>query len=72
MPGRFDLDTTTLQQLLDDPDARAVIEDVVPELPNHPMIGFVKGLPVNQLLKLAGGQIPAEAVTTLTERIQAL
>lgn len=72
MPGRFDLDTTTLQQLLDDPDARAVIDEVVPELPEHPMLGFVKGMPVNQLLQLAGAQIPADTVATLRERIEAL
>lgn len=42
MAGRFDLETTTLAQLLADPEAKAVIDDVVPELPNHPMIGFVR------------------------------
>ncbi|QIG39622.1 hypothetical protein G5T42_09095 [Microbacterium sp. 4R-513] len=72
MPGTFDLDTTTLAQLLDDPRARAVIVEVVPELPNHPMIGFVKNLPVNQLLQMAGSQLDPATVSTLTQRIQAL
>jgi hypothetical protein len=72
MPGRFDLETTTLQQLLDDTEARAVLDEVVPELPEHPMLGFVKGMPVNQLLQLAGAQIPPETVAVLRERIEAL
>ena len=72
MPGTFALDTTTLQQLLDDPASRAVIDEVVPELPHHPMIGFVKGMPVNQLLAMAGGQIDQATVATLRERIAAL
>lgn len=72
MPGTYDLDTTTLAQLLDDPAARAVIDDVVPDLPNHPMIGFVKGMPVNQLLAMAGSQIDQSTVATLRERIAAL
>ncbi|HET8928585.1 MAG TPA: hypothetical protein VFN24_12270 [Microbacterium sp.] len=72
MPGRFDLETTTLQQLLDDPEARAVLDEVVPELPEHPMLAMVKGMPVNQLLQLADAQIPADTVATLRERIEAL
>lgn len=72
MAGRFDLDTTTLAELLDDPAARAVIDEVVPELPDHPMIGFIKGMPVNQLLAMAAGQLPAEKVELLRQRIGAL
>jgi len=72
MPGTYDLDTTTLAQLLEDPRSRAIIEDVVPQLPGHPMIGFVKGMPVNQLLQLAGSQVDHATVAVLRERIAAL
>ena len=72
MPGTFDLETTTLAQLLDDPRSRAVIDEVVPELPNHPMIGMVKGMPVNQLLRMAGSQLDAARVAALRVRIEAL
>ena len=30
MAGRFDLETTTLGELLDDPEARTIIDDLVP------------------------------------------
>ncbi len=72
MAGRFDLDTTTLQQLLDDPEARAVLDEIAPEIATHPMIGFVSGMPVNQVLQLVGAQVPAELVETLKTRIGAL
>ena len=72
MAGRFDLETTTLGELLDDPDARAVIVELVPELPDHPMIGFAKGMPAAAVLKMAGGQIPADTVEKLQTRIAAL
>lgn len=72
MPGTYDFDTTTLAQLLEDPRARAVIDEVVPELPHHPMIGFVKGMPLNQLLALAGSQLNPATVETLRARIAAL
>ncbi len=72
MAGRFDLETTTLGTLLDDPDARAVIDDLVPDLPDHPMIGFAKGMPAAAVLKMAGGQIPADVLEQLKIRIGAL
>lgn len=72
MPGRYDLDVTTLGQLLDDPEARAIIVEVVPELPGHPMISMVKNMPANAVLAMAAGQLPAETAASLKERITAL
>lgn len=72
MAGRFDLDTTTLGQLLDDPDARVIIDELVPELPTHPMIGMAKGMPVNTVLSFAGSQIDPAVLAQLTARIRAL
>ena len=72
MPGRFDLDVTTIGELLDDPQARAVIDEIVPELPDHPMVGMVKGMPANTVLAMAGGRLPADKVAELTTRIGAL
>ncbi|WP_314504808.1 hypothetical protein [uncultured Microbacterium sp.] len=72
MPGRFDLDVTTLGQLLDDPQARAIIVEVVPELPGHPMLGMVKGMPANTVLAMAASQFPAEKAAELKKRISAL
>jgi hypothetical protein len=72
MAGRYDLETTTLAQLLEDPESRAIIDDVVPQLPTHPMIGFVKEMPVTQLLQIAGSQVDPATVAVLRERITAL
>lgn len=72
MAGKYDLDVTTLGELLDDPAARAIIVDVVPELPGHPMVGMVKGMPANTVLAMAGSQLPAEKAAELKDRIGAL
>ena len=72
MAGRFDLDVTTLGELLDDPEARAIIVEVVPELPEHPMLWMVKGMPANTVLAMAAGQLPADNAAQLKERITAL
>lgn len=72
MAGRFDLETTTVGELLDDPEARAIIVELVPELPDHPMIGFAKGMPAAAVLTMAGGQIPADVLEQLKTRIASL
>jgi hypothetical protein len=72
MAGKYDLDVTTLGELLDDPQARAIIEDVVPELPGHPMVAMVKRMPANTVLAMAAGQLPPEKAAELKERISAL
>jgi hypothetical protein len=72
MAGRFDLETTTVGELLDDPQARAVIVDLVPELPDHPMIGLAKGMPAASVLKMAAGQLPPDVLDQLRTRIAAL
>jgi hypothetical protein len=72
MAGKFDLETTTLGELLDDPEARAIIEELAPEVPDHPMIGFARGMPAAAILKMAGGQVPPATIEQLTSRIAAL
>ncbi|HYJ50836.1 MAG TPA: hypothetical protein VEX12_13060 [Microbacterium sp.] len=72
MPGKYDLDVTTLGELLNDPEARAILVEVVPELPRHPMLSMVKGMPANRVLAMAAGQFPADKAAELKERIAAL
>ncbi|MEY9952447.1 hypothetical protein [Leifsonia sp. EB34] len=72
MPGRFDLKTTTVGQLLDDLEARKVIDDAVPEIANHPMIGLARGLTFDFLAGMAGSQVPASTISDLRERLSAL
>ena len=70
--AKYDLETTTLGTLLDDPEARAIIVELVPDLPEHPMIGFAKSMPASAVLKMAGGQLPEDTLNELTTRIGAL
>lgn len=72
MAGRYDLDVTTLGELLDDPRARAIIVDIVPGLPEHPMVSMVTGMPANAVLAMAAGRLPADKAAELKERITAL
>ena len=72
MAGKFNLDTDSIGKLLDDAEARAVLDEVAPQIAVHPMISFVKAMPVNQLLNAAGGEVSPEVVDTLRARLAAL
>jgi beta-glucosidase len=70
--SRYDLATTPLKAFLDDPEARAVLDELVPELPAHPMIGLAQGMPLETVLGMAAQEAPAELLHTLRSRLSAL
>ena len=72
MAGRFDVDKVTLGELLNDEQGRALIEELAPEIPKHPMVGMAKRMPITTLITMAGGQISAEDAAAFRERIAEL
>lgn len=47
----FTLDTT-VGQLLDNPQAKAILDKYVPGVSTNPMIGMVRGMSINSLLAM--------------------
>jgi hypothetical protein len=47
----FTLDTT-LGTLLDDPKAKAILEQHLPGISNNPMVGMAKGMSLNMILSM--------------------
>jgi len=72
MPGRFDLDVATIGQILDDPQAKAIVDDVVPGMADNPMVSMVRGMTATSVLAMAGSQVNAAKVAQLRERLTAL
>lgn len=72
MPGRFDFETVTIGQLLDDPQARAIIDDTAPGVADNPMVSMVRGMSAESALKMAGDRVDAATVQTLRQRLAAL
>jgi hypothetical protein len=48
---KFTLDTT-LGEILDNPQAKAVLDQYLPGVADNPMVGMVKGLTLNNLLAM--------------------
>lgn len=49
--GNFTLDTT-VGQLLDNPQAKAVLDQQFPGMSTHPMIAMARGMSLNMLLSM--------------------
>nr|WP_231563071.1 glycoside hydrolase family 3 C-terminal domain-containing protein [Microbacterium mangrovi] len=61
-----------LGDLLDHPVTRTVIEQTVPDLATHPMLGMIKAMPLATVLTMAAGQIPPETAQLLADRLAAV
>lgn len=70
--ARYDIDSTTLGQLLDDPDVAAIFEAHVPGITSNPMIAMAKGMPAAQAVSMAGPMIGADKVAAISAEIDAL
>lgn len=70
--ARYDISTTTLGALLEDPEVVAIMEKHAPGITSNPMIGMAAGMPAAQAVAMAGGMIGSDAVTAITEEVSAL
>ncbi len=70
--ARYDLGKTPLATILDDPEARAILDELLPELADHPMIGLAKGMPVESVLGMAATDVPEDVIDQVRSRISAL
>lgn len=70
--AKYDLTTTTLGTMLEDPEVVAIMEKHAPGITSNPMLGMAKGMPAQQAVGMAGGMIGQDAVTAITADIEAL
>ena len=70
--AKYDLNATTLGELLDDPEVAAIMEKHAPGITSNPMIGMAKGMPAAQAVSMAGGMIGGDAVAAITSEVEAL
>jgi beta-glucosidase len=70
--SRYDLETTPLSAILADPDARAVLDELVPGLAEHPMIALAAGMPVGTVLGMAVQDAGPELLGEVRARLSAI
>ncbi|PWJ53858.1 hypothetical protein SAMN06264364_110101 [Quadrisphaera granulorum] len=72
MTPRYDLSKIKLGKLLTDPEAEAIVLDVIPDLRKSPTFLVAKTLTASAALTLAQAQIGAEKTEELRRRVTAL
>lgn len=70
--AKYDPDSTTLGQLLDDPDVVAIFDKHAPGLTSNPMLGMAKNMTATQAMGMAGGFIGGDKVSAIKAEIEAL
>lgn len=70
--ARYDENTTTLGQLLEDPEVVAIFDKHAPGVASNPMIGMAKGMTVSAALGMAGALVPADALANIRAEVEAL
>ncbi|MBA2555166.1 MAG: hypothetical protein H0V10_16040 [Geodermatophilaceae bacterium] len=70
--AKYDLDTTTLATLLENPEVVAIMEKHSPGITSNPMIGMAKGMTANQVMGMAGGVIGTENAQAIRRDVAAL
>ena len=63
--AKYDLTTTTLGAMMEDPDVVAIMEKHAPGITSNPMLGMAKGMPAAQAMGMAGGMIGQDAVEAI-------
>lgn len=72
MTARYDLAKVKLGALMTDPEAEAIILDVIPDLRKSPTYLVAKTLTASAALQLAAAQIGKEKADELRRRVGAL
>ena len=70
--ARYDLTTTKVSQLLDDPAAVAVIERRYPGLTSQPMVTMLKGMVAQKALRMASGYVSDDEVAEVRAELESL
>lgn len=70
--GKYDMSTTTLGVLLEDPEVVAILERHAPGITSNPMVGMASAMPAAEAVSLASSMIGPRAVAAITEEVSAL
>jgi len=70
--SRFDFNTATLGDVLTDVNGRAILEKYIPKIVKNPAISLVKKKKLDDVFKLAKGQVDEATAAIIRAELQAL
>ena len=60
---------TAVGILVDTPETRALIEELLPDTLTHPMLDMARSMPLAEALGYVAGMFPADAIETFRQRL---
>lgn len=60
----------TVKELLDYEGAKNVLQRLVPQLLNHPMLGMAKGMSLEKVLSMVGSLVSQEQIQNLLDELK--
>jgi len=60
----------TVKELLDHEGAKNVLQRLVPQLLNHPMLGMAKGMSLEKVLSMVGSLVSQEQIQNLLDELR--
>ena len=63
---------STIEELLGNPATLAFIEKHMAELPKHPMLAMIKGMPLKALAPFSNGRLTDEVLTQIDAELAKL
>jgi hypothetical protein len=70
--AKYDLNSTKLGTLLDDPQVVEILEKHSPGITSNPMINMVRDMTVGQAMGMAGGVIGQDKVEAIQREVEQL
>lgn len=70
--GRYELATTKVATLLDDPFAVAIIERRYPGITRQPMVAMVRGMSAAKAFNMASGYVSASEIEQIRAELESL
>lgn len=68
--GKYDVNSTKLGELLDDPQVVAIFEKHAPGLTSNPMLGMAKGMTAAQAMGMAGSMVSKDKLDAIKAEVE--
>jgi hypothetical protein len=70
--AKYDVNTTTLGTLLDDPQVVEILEKHAPGITSNPMIGMAKDMTAAQAMSMAGNVLSQDKIEAIKREVEQL
>lgn len=60
----------TLGELMQNPNAKTILEQELPRYMNHPMLKFAYSMPLSGIINFSAGKVPPSKVNSILKQLE--